>query len=81
MRPQPGGAPVLLIDEIDRTDEPFEAFLLEALSEDERELLLEALAKRESPEEESTPEEEPTPEPARSSPPRPPRPSSWRPFS
>jgi MoxR-like ATPase len=33
MRPQPGGAPVLLIDEIDRTDEPFEAFLLEALSE------------------------------------------------
>ncbi|MCC5988839.1 MAG: MoxR family ATPase [Pararhodobacter sp.] len=33
MRPQPCGAPVLLIDEIDRTDEPFEAFLLEALSE------------------------------------------------
>jgi len=33
MRPQPGGAPVLLIDELDRTDEPFEAFLLEALSE------------------------------------------------
>ena len=33
MRPQPGGAPVLLIDEIDRTDEPFEAFLLEALSD------------------------------------------------
>jgi len=33
MRPQAGGAPVLLIDEIDRTDEPFEAFLLEALSE------------------------------------------------
>ncbi|MFN4153602.1 MAG: AAA family ATPase [Paracoccaceae bacterium] len=33
MRPQPGGAPVLLIDEIDRTDAPFEAFLLEALSE------------------------------------------------
>ncbi|MGL4413975.1 AAA family ATPase [Roseinatronobacter monicus] len=33
MRPHPGGAPVLLIDEIDRTDEPFEAFLLEALSE------------------------------------------------
>src|SRR6056297_1032886 len=28
-----GGAPVLLIDEIDRTDEPFEAFLLEALSD------------------------------------------------
>ncbi len=33
MRPQPGGAPVLLIDEIDRTDAPFEAFLLEALSD------------------------------------------------
>lgn len=33
MRPQPGGAPVLPIDEIDRTDEPFEAFLLEALSD------------------------------------------------
>ena len=33
MREQPGGAPVLLIDEIDRTDEPFEAFLLEALSD------------------------------------------------
>ena len=33
MRQQPGGAPVLLIDEIDRTDEPFEAFLLEALSD------------------------------------------------
>jgi MoxR-like ATPase len=33
MRPQPGGAPVLLVDEIDRTDEPFEAFLLEALSD------------------------------------------------
>ena len=33
MRPQPGGAPVLLIDEIDRADEPFEAFLLEALSD------------------------------------------------
>jgi MoxR-like ATPase len=33
LRPQPGGAPVLLIDEIDRTDEPFEAFLLEALSD------------------------------------------------
>jgi len=33
MRPQPGGVPVLLIDELDRTDEPFEAFLLEALSE------------------------------------------------
>jgi MoxR-like ATPase len=33
MRPQPGGPPVLLIDEIDRADEPFEAFLLEALSD------------------------------------------------
>ncbi len=33
MRPQPGGAPVLLIDEIDRTDAPFEAFLLEALAD------------------------------------------------
>ena len=33
MRPDKHGAPVLLIDELDRTDEPFEAFLLEALSE------------------------------------------------
>lgn len=33
MRPQEGGAPILLIDELDRTDEPFEAFLLEALSD------------------------------------------------
>lgn len=33
METQPGGAPVLLIDELDRTDEPFEAFLLEALSD------------------------------------------------
>ncbi|MCA1774438.1 MAG: MoxR family ATPase [Loktanella sp.] len=33
MRPQVGGAPVLLIDELDRTDAPFEAFLLEALSD------------------------------------------------
>ncbi|MEC9196479.1 MAG: MoxR family ATPase, partial [Pseudomonadota bacterium] len=33
MRPHPQGAPVLLIDELDRTDEPFEAFLLEALSD------------------------------------------------
>ncbi|MBL4629088.1 MAG: MoxR family ATPase [Roseicyclus sp.] len=33
MRPDPAGAPVLLIDEIDRSDEPFEAFLLEALSD------------------------------------------------
>ena len=29
----PEGAPVLLIDEIDRADEPFEAFLLEVLSD------------------------------------------------
>ncbi len=29
----PAGPPVLLIDEIDRTDEPFEAFLLEVLSD------------------------------------------------
>ncbi|MEM1420692.1 MAG: MoxR family ATPase [Pseudomonadota bacterium] len=33
MRPQADGPPVLLIDELDRTDEPFEAFLLEALSD------------------------------------------------
>ncbi|MFC6687942.1 AAA family ATPase [Jhaorihella thermophila] len=33
MEPDPAGPPVLLIDEIDRTDEPFEAFLLEALSD------------------------------------------------
>ena len=33
MEPQPGGPPVLLIDELDRTDEPFEAFLLEILSD------------------------------------------------
>ncbi|WP_039017125.1 AAA family ATPase [Halocynthiibacter namhaensis] len=33
MSPQEGGAPVLLIDELDRTDAPFEAFLLEALSD------------------------------------------------
>ncbi|MBL3584531.1 MoxR family ATPase [Rhodovulum sulfidophilum] len=33
MRPQAGGPPVLLIDELDRTDEPFEAFLLEALGD------------------------------------------------
>ncbi len=33
MRADPAGAPVLLIDELDRTDEPFEAFLLEALSD------------------------------------------------
>ncbi|MGR3322733.1 MAG: AAA family ATPase [Pseudooceanicola sp.] len=33
MRPHESGPPVLLIDEVDRTDEPFEAFLLEALSD------------------------------------------------
>ena len=33
LEPQEGGPPVLLIDEVDRTDEPFEAFLLEALSD------------------------------------------------
>ncbi len=33
MQPDAAGPPVLLIDEIDRTDEPFEAFLLEALSD------------------------------------------------
>jgi len=33
MRPHENGPPVLLIDEIDRADEPFEAFLLEALSD------------------------------------------------
>ncbi len=33
MRPADGGAPILLIDELDRTDAPFEAFLLEALSD------------------------------------------------
>ena len=33
LKPQPAGPPVLLIDEVDRTDEPFEAFLLEALSD------------------------------------------------
>jgi MoxR-like ATPase len=33
MSPQADGPPVLLIDELDRTDEPFEAFLLEALSD------------------------------------------------
>lgn len=33
MQPDENGAPILLIDEFDRTDEPFEAFLLEALSD------------------------------------------------
>jgi MoxR-like ATPase len=33
LRPGLEGAPVLLIDELDRSDEPFEAFLLEVLSD------------------------------------------------
>ncbi len=33
LEPDPAGPPVLLIDELDRADEPFEAFLLEVLSE------------------------------------------------
>ncbi len=33
LEPALGGAPVLLIDELDRTDEPFEAYLLEVLSD------------------------------------------------
>lgn len=33
LEPHAGGPPVLLIDEIDRADEPFEAFLLEILSD------------------------------------------------
>jgi MoxR-like ATPase len=33
LEPHPDGPPVLLIDEIDRTDEAFEAFLLEVLSD------------------------------------------------
>jgi len=33
LAPHVGGAPVLLIDEIDRADEPFEAYLLEVLSD------------------------------------------------
>jgi MoxR-like ATPase len=33
LEPDPRGAPILLIDELDRTDEPFEAFLLELLSD------------------------------------------------
>jgi len=33
LEPHPEGPPVLLIDELDRTDEPFEAFLLELLSD------------------------------------------------
>lgn len=33
LEPDENGPPVLLIDEVDRTDEPFEAFLLELLSD------------------------------------------------
>ncbi len=33
LEPDPAGAPVLLIDELDRADEPFEAFLLEVLAD------------------------------------------------
>lgn len=33
LEPAEGGAPVLLIDELDRADEPFEAYLLEVLSD------------------------------------------------
>jgi MoxR-like ATPase len=33
LAPRGGAAPVLLIDELDRTDEPFEAYLLEVLAE------------------------------------------------
>ena len=33
LEPAAGGPPVLLIDELDRTDEPFEAYLLELLSD------------------------------------------------
>ena len=33
LSPHTDGAPVLLIDELDRTDEPFEAYLLEVLSD------------------------------------------------
>jgi MoxR-like ATPase len=33
LEPSLGGPPVLLIDELDRTDEPFEAYLLELLSD------------------------------------------------
>ena len=35
LRSDDRGSPVLLIDELDRTDEPFEAFLLELLSENQ----------------------------------------------
>ncbi len=33
LEPDPAGPPVLLIDELDRADEPFEAFLLEVLAD------------------------------------------------
>ena len=33
LQPHVDGAPILLIDELDRTDEPFEAYLLEVLSD------------------------------------------------
>ncbi len=33
LTPRPNGPPILLIDELDRTDEPFEAYLLELLSD------------------------------------------------
>jgi len=33
LEPDPAGPPVLLVDELDRTDEPFEAFLLEILGD------------------------------------------------
>lgn len=33
LSPGPGGPPVLLVDELDRADEPFEAYLLEFLSD------------------------------------------------
>ena len=33
LEPDPAGAPILLIDELDRTDEAFEAFLLEVLAD------------------------------------------------
>ena len=33
LSPDPAGPPVLLVDELDRADEAFEAFLLEVLAE------------------------------------------------
>jgi MoxR-like ATPase len=35
LEPEPGGAPVLLIDELDRADEAFEAYLLEVLADNQ----------------------------------------------